>query len=197
MASLLLIAQILGRQNSAARVVFLAAALMLAINPLALKNDWGFQLSFLSTMGLIYLYPFLRCQLQKLRGFSKLGLTDVASATLAAQIFTWPLLVYNVGTVSLVAPLANLLIVPLIPLIMVLGFVLLLVGLVSSGLALILSWPCQLLMSYLITVINWCSQIPFASLKFYFSAWVMFVCYLGLGLWAWRIKKSSHFPFEA
>ena len=47
MAGLLLLAQKLGRLRGAGRAVIFAAVIMLLINPLLIKSDVGFQLSFL------------------------------------------------------------------------------------------------------------------------------------------------------
>ncbi|MCX6790973.1 MAG: ComEC/Rec2 family competence protein [Candidatus Gribaldobacteria bacterium] len=197
MASLLLIAQILGRQNLAQRTIILAAAVMLVFSPLALKSDWGFQLSFLATLGLLYLAPTLIAWLDRVSFFKKLGLSEATGTTLAAQAFTAPLLIYNTGNLSLVAPLANVLIAPIITLTMVLGFALVLTHLVSPVLGWAIAWPCQFLMGYLVSVIDVCSKIPLASLRFHFTGILVLVCYLGLAFWAWKIKQASQFPFRA
>ncbi|MDI6592135.1 MAG: ComEC/Rec2 family competence protein, partial [Patescibacteria group bacterium] len=54
MGGLFLLAQYFGRMAASSRSIVFAAALMLFQNPLLLKLDVGFQLSFLAMMGIIY-----------------------------------------------------------------------------------------------------------------------------------------------
>ncbi len=132
MGSLLLISEILGRQSTSSRVILLAASLMLLLNPFLLLYDVGFQLSFLASMGIIYLKPiieiFLNNILNKLSKNRKEPKTvinkflqgrlkyllAIISVTMTAQIFTTPIMVYNFGNLSLIAPLTNILIVPVV-----------------------------------------------------------------------------------
>ena len=58
MASLFLIAELLGGQRNAGPALCLAAAVMIAFNPLVLW-DVSFQLSVLSMAGIIFVYPLL------------------------------------------------------------------------------------------------------------------------------------------
>jgi len=139
MGGLFLLAQKTGRPKAGSRVIVFAASGMLAINPLLLKLDVGFQLSFLAVMGIIYLMPFFQRWL-KFR---------VLSMTLAAQVFTLPILIYNFGYVSKVAPLTNVLIVPWLPYVMGLGFIFVLAGLIFQPLGWLFSWPVWLLLTYI------------------------------------------------
>jgi len=148
MGGLYLIAQKLGRQSVGVRVVVLAGAVMLAFNPLLLLFDAGFQLSFLAVLGLIFLEPPLTAIIK----------VQVISTTFAAQIATLPLMVYSFGNVSLVAPITNLLVLPIIYWLMVFGFVSCFVGVFWNWLGWILSVPCYILLKYFLWVINFFSQ---------------------------------------
>ena len=155
MGSILIFCQILGRRNAGLRALVMAVAIMLAINPTLLRYSLSFQLSVLATLGLILLSSTMQSKIK----------SEIASATLSAQIFTLPLLVYNFGNVSLVGLFANILIVPLLPVIMVLGIVFLAFGLLNSVLAIIFAWPVGILLSLLVWLINIFSKIPFAALQ--------------------------------
>lgn len=195
MGTLLLIAQILGRQNSAGYALVLAGALMLLLNPLWLKKDLGFQLSFLATMGIVYLMPFFEFYLNKVKIFKLFGLDNLLAMTFSAQIFTLPLSLFSFGYISLISPLTNMLIAGFIGPIMVFGFVFLLAGLISQILGFVFSLPCQLLLNFLLLVVGLCSKIPFASLNFNFSWLLLLVSYLGLGFWVWRLQKTARERF--
>lgn len=128
MGSLLLVANRVGRLNDARNSVVLAGTVMVLLNPLILRHDVGFQLSFASTLGLIFVSPIIE------RYFTRLpavyGLRDTLVATSSAQFFVLPLLIYYFHTISLVALPVNLLILPTIPWAMLLGFITGLAGMI-------------------------------------------------------------------
>lgn len=102
MGILFLTAQHFGRLANGFRALILAATLMLFLNPQLLKADVGFQLSFLATLGLILLQPLFFSLLKRIP--KKLELRYTLSATLAAQVFTLPILIYNFGQIPLIGP---------------------------------------------------------------------------------------------
>ena len=147
MGGLFLFAHYLGRGNLSDRTVVFAASFMLVQNPLLLRLDVGFQLSFLAMMGIIYFLPYLQ------KYFGK-----ILAMTLSAQIFTLPVLIYNFGYISLAAPLSNILIVPLLPFLMGLGFLFVILGAVLQPLGWLFSLPVWLLLTYIIKIVNWLSD---------------------------------------
>jgi len=187
MAGLLLFAQKMGRLRSADRAVVFAATIMLMFNPLLIKSDVGFQLSFMATLSIIYLKPILDQKTEKLP--NPLRIKDIITMTLAAQLGTLPLLIFHFGRLSLISPLANLLIVPLLPGIMIMGMVLVFVGLIWLPLAKIIAWPIWFLLTYLVKVVDYSSSIPLATIEFKsFSIIFLIGYYLVLG---WYILKRN------
>lgn len=178
MAGLLLLAQKIGRLHSADRAVILAATIMLMFNPALLKSDVGFQLSFLATLSIIYLKPILDAWL--VRWPNPARLKDVLTMTLAAQLGVLPVLVFHFGQLSLVSPLANLLIVPFLPLLMIAGIILSLTGLFCLPLAKIIAWPTWLLLTYLVKVIDYLSVLPLAAYQFEKKSWLILPVYYSL-----------------
>jgi competence protein ComEC len=160
MGILYLTAQHFGRISSGERPVVFAATLMLFFNPLLLRYDIGFQLSFLAILGIIYFYQFF---FEKLKKFPKTVREGLAS-TLSAQIFTFPILIYNFGQISLISPLSNVLILPILPAITILGFIFSFFGIIFEPIGYLLSFPCWLLLSYLLKVVDICSKIPYSFL---------------------------------
>jgi competence protein ComEC len=129
MAALWVTARHLGRQATAYVSLCASAIFLTAITPLALW-DVGFQLSFAATLGLVlFTAPLERFSERLLTRVVSperareivYYLNDVLIVTLAAQILTFPLIAFYFGRVSLVAPLANLLILPVQPAIMAWG----------------------------------------------------------------------------
>lgn len=119
MGGLVFSSQILGRQSLALYALSLAGFIMLFISP-SLISDIGFQLSFLSTLGLLYIRPlFGRGRLKIILKKSIIG-EDVAT-TVSAQIATLPILFANFGSYSVISVLVNGLVLWTVPILMVLG----------------------------------------------------------------------------
>ncbi|MDP2664701.1 MAG: ComEC/Rec2 family competence protein [bacterium] len=163
MGGLLLFSEFIGRMNVALRGLVFAAAIMLLLNPWLLKHDPGFQLSFLASLGIIFALPFFTRVLKFLP--ATLSIRENLAVNFSAQLFTLPLLIHNFGYVSLVGVLTNLLLLPVIPLLIGIGFVFLLGGLVSGVLGAMLSFPVQFLMGYYHFIVEFFSSVPFASLS--------------------------------
>ncbi|MFA5746814.1 MAG: ComEC/Rec2 family competence protein [Candidatus Paceibacterota bacterium] len=193
MASLLLSAQFLGRQNMAWRAMILAAAAMLAFNPLLLRYDVGFQLSFLAVAGLIFIEPMLKEKLNFIPDKRFFNLKEMLSQTLSAQIATLPILIYNFGSFSLIAPLANILVLPAIPWLMALGFIFVLAGIVLPALGWLLSWPVSALLIYCTKAVDICASLPFAQLALNISPSWLFLVYILIFIWAARWRRKRRF----
>jgi len=196
MAGILLLAQHLGRMSVAQRAVVFAATFMLFLNPLLLRLDVGFQLSFLAILGMIYLQPFFSDIFKKIPNPKFFPIRTTLSATISAQIFTLPILVYNFGYIPLVSPITNILIVPFLAPITILIFIFGLSGMIFSGFGLILSWPTWLVLSYLVGIIDWFSKITFVSLNLNNVHWAwLLVSYASLGFLVWRIQEKQKLKF--
>ncbi|MEW6610807.1 MAG: ComEC/Rec2 family competence protein [Patescibacteria group bacterium] len=101
--------------------LILVAAFMLAQNPRLLRDDLGFDLSFLATIGILAVSPLVQRRLSFIP--ERWKLRETIAMTLSAQVTTLPLLVGSFDRVSAIAPLANLLLVPWVPFLMALGFI--------------------------------------------------------------------------
>lgn len=194
MGGIYLLAQYFGRQQASLRTLFLTATLMLFKNPLLLKFDISFQLSFLAMLGIIYWMPVFRHYFRKLPNL--LQLKEILAMTLSAQIFTFPILIYNFGYISLLAPLTNVLIVPTLSWIIFFGFIFSIFGLFSTSLGKIFSLPAYFLLSYLVKIVDIFSRIPFSHLTFTNVSWVFLpLSYLILGFLAFYFNKKVTQPF--
>ncbi len=160
MAGLVLLARYLGRPTATVRSLALAGIIMLVHNPLILWYDISFQLSFLATLGLIFIYPLIEEKLSWVTG--KFQLRDHLSATLSAQIAVLPLLVSAMGEVSLVAPLSNVLVLPFIPLGMLFTFLTAVLGFAWLPLAQIGMLPAAGILEYVLWITELLSKLPFA-----------------------------------
>ncbi|MEO7000159.1 MAG: ComEC/Rec2 family competence protein [Ktedonobacterales bacterium] len=179
MGALLALAPALGRVYNVFTALALAVLLMTLYEPL-LIYDAGFQLTALATFGLPLLVPPIRSWL--LRWFGPLWrrtgagtIAELLATTLAAQIATLPVLALTFHEISLIAPLANLLTVPLLAPLLVLGGLLALLATLAGALtgplaavvgvlALLAAWIVWPLLWFVDAVITLCAGLPLAAL---------------------------------
>jgi competence protein ComEC len=113
MAGGLVLARLGGSRAHALSGLLLAVLLMLFAAPPVLW-DVGFQLSALATAGLIWFAAPLEAWLRRWPALVR----EPVALTLAAQLTTLPVILLNFERLSLVAPFANVAVVPLVPLVM-------------------------------------------------------------------------------
>ena len=108
-------------------------------------------------------------------------------STLAAQLAVLPLIVFYFGRLSLVAPFANLAILPLIPLTMSLGFFTGVASLLGDGVGRLTALIGQLPLSYELSVIRWFAGLPAASIEIYgLGPAILVGAYAFIGMLVWR-----------
>lgn len=114
MASVVIIARESGRRGQAAAALSLTCAGLLILDPKTI-TDIGFQLSAAATAGLLAWAAPLRDRLARRLPQQTPGwLLEALAVSLAAQAATLPIVLFHFGRLSLVAPLANLLVAPLV-----------------------------------------------------------------------------------
>ncbi|MFN2169257.1 MAG: ComEC/Rec2 family competence protein, partial [Anaerolineae bacterium] len=167
----------LGRRSTAIVSLFAAGLLMTLLNPLSLW-DVGFQLSFMATLSLILFTPAMTERFERLAARLLPPthaqtvvnlLNDALIVTLSATILTLPLVAHYFGRVSIVSPLANLLVLPVQPYVMIWGGLAVIVGLISDLANLL--WPVARLLALIpwlalhwtVAVVQWLAPLPFAA----------------------------------
>ena len=178
-----------GRQSSVRLTVLWTLFFMLCWNPKYLWYDAGFQLSFLAVLGLIELAPFLDKWFTKVP--KVLGIREALQMTCAAQLSAVPLIVLLFGRLSLIAPIANVLVAPFIPLAMLFGFVGTIISFVIFPLGQLiayLGWGC---LEWIIIVTELMASVPLASVSVpKINTMVILVYYVGLVVFLIRSRKT-------
>jgi competence protein ComEC len=159
--------------------------------------DIGFQLSFMATLGLVlYADPlsqaFQRLIANRLSPVAAQNISRPVSEyflfTLAAQVTSLPVILYHFGRLSLTSLLANPLILPAQPAVMVLGGLSALLGLVwppLGRLAAFLAWPFT---AYTIRMVELLGRIPHGELVLGSASLGIVLLFYGLlfgGAFAW------------
>jgi ComEC/Rec2-related protein len=175
MAAVYFMAPLVRRRSDTASAIALAAIVLLAINPFQL-SDPGFLLSFTVVCGIVMVHSFAAQKISVLRltgraAWSRLGgpaplaafgrtVTLLAVTSLAAWLFSAPLTARFFNTVSPVAPVGNLLIIPLTFLIVLTGCFSLLAATVSVAATVVFNHANRIFVSFLITFIERVGAIP-------------------------------------
>lgn len=195
MGGLLLWAMKNGRLANSRNAVVFAAAAMLFLNPLLLRWDIGFQLSFLATLGIIYFYPFFEKRLDK---DSKIfWVWEILFLSLSAQIFVLPIILHNFHNLSLVSLLANVLVLPIIPFTMLLGFLTAVFGFVLAPLAAVFAWLAFLPLKYETLIINFLGNLRYSSLEIENFGVFAAVVWYGVLFGIIYLKKRNKFPLSS
>lgn len=172
MGTLILLARREGRAYHVHNAIILAAVVMIYFNPLILRNDIGFQLSFAATMGIVFLGPKLERYLEKVPEFFNLKETLVMS--ISAQIMVLPLILHYFENLSIVSLPANLLVLPSIPYTMLLGFMTGMAGMIWPFLGQLIGYFAWLLSIVEIKIVRALAQPSFAAITISFN-WTLVV----------------------
>jgi len=197
MAILLLITRLTHRLYNSSFALIFAVLLMVFLNPRILINDLGFQLSVLATLGIVYLYPLFEKWpfWQKDIFKSQLAfLKETMLLSFSALVFVAPWIIYKTQMFSLVTPLTNLLIVPLVPIIMVLGFLVAFLSFIFFPLAFLVGFCLNLLLSYILQIIALFSQWRLAEVLLpHLDAFWLVIYYSLLIYYIYKINKRIIF----
>lgn len=192
-AGLSLAAWYYGRKIHPFVLLPLAASITLLVNPSYGWNDLGWQLSFAAFTGVIVLAPLLQ---RYFFGDKEPGtIRQILGETVSAQLMTLPLLLVAFGVMSNVAIIANLLVLPLVPLAMLLTF---LVGLLSS-VSLLGEFVAMLttsLLKYMTFVADWLAGQSWAQTEVNFGWWAVLGFYTLMAVAVWWMQRQTKFELR-
>ena len=163
MGVLVLIAFAFNKQYEALRALYAVGMLFVIIHPYALLYDTSLHLSFLATLGLLLLAPTVERHLHRVP--DTFQLRGILAATVTAQCAVLPYLAIVMGQVSVLGLFANIVVLPIVPIVMLLGFITGLLGLVPwfAVIATVFGYVTYVLLAYILAVAQWVAHLPFAS----------------------------------
>ncbi|MFS8130905.1 MAG: ComEC/Rec2 family competence protein [Candidatus Dojkabacteria bacterium] len=154
-------ASLLGRKVNFLYLISITLMIFLLDYPLSWTNV-SLQLSFGSLLGLFFLSGSFSSFFRKLKVPE--SFIEPLSASIAAIVGTLPFTLNTFGTLSVVAPLVNVIVLPLVPLVMLLGFIGEVLGLLNlSELSSLLFKICEVFLKIMTSVIQYFSKLPFAN----------------------------------
>lgn len=160
MGFLVVLEKWISRKAYLRNVMLLTAAIMLAFTPGLLLYDVGFQLSFVATIAILSLTKPISVRLDFVP--DTLGMREAFAGSIGAIMLTLPIVLWHFGAVSLIAPFANLLVLPLVPYAMASTAIALIVGFTSGPIGTLVGLPAWGLSYLMLRVIEWFGSIPFA-----------------------------------
>lgn len=200
MGSVGLVGGLIGRRQVGMNSLVFTAAVMTALTP-ALLWDASFQLSFCATMGLVLLADPISTWFETIveKYTPKLQHSIITKAvseyllfTLAAQLTTLPVLAFHFRQFPLVGLLANPLILPPQPLVMILGGIMLIFSLIWFPLGQIFAWLAWPVTAYTIQMAGWLSKLGGQPIGLQaFNPLSLVVFYLLILLLVYRVRVSA------
>lgn len=169
MGVVMLTGRILRRETDTLTSISFAAMLLLLYNPYNLF-DIGFQLSFAATLSLVLFYKSISDQIKSVLERINLSyipdiLTDNVAITLAAQIGVLPITVLYFNKISTFSVITNLLVVPLLQTITILGFIMVIISFISLFFFQLVANINCILLSFILLVTKVNSGLPFSVVR--------------------------------
>lgn len=176
----------------------IAAAVTVALQPSYVWGDMGWQLSFSAFAGVMIVAPLLQAYFF---GNKEPGIfRQILGETIAAHFVTVPIIALSFGTMSNVAIIANLLVVPLVPLAMLSVFITGLGVIFSLPFIGIIATPTTWLLTYMVQVATTVADLDWAQTTLDQVGW-WWLGYLALLVfactWMWRKTRYNFRQGEA
>lgn len=189
MAVMEVLAKILHRKSDIYTNLSISTFIILAINPYYIL-DIGFELSFMATIGIIFLHPKLLKNLKKIFKIKEenkaekylikksktskekikeciksllINIIECSSISISANILIMPILISNFNTLSLTFWISNILVSPLIGPIIFIGYISYFVSFISEPISKLISIPLNSLINLLILITKEIAKNPLSS----------------------------------
>ena len=150
MASIAVVSRLYGSLMLPMTMLALAVVAMVVHQPLIVAYDPSFQLSVLATVGIIVVTPIIEPYFGKIPNIG--ALREIVVTTLATQLTVIPWIVFLMGEFSIVSPLANVLVLPIIPWAMAGSFLIYVLSPLSMLFTKLLSYVTFLLLDHVFVI---------------------------------------------
>lgn len=198
MAVVVLVGQIIMRETEIYTSIAFAAIVLLLYNPGSLFSI-GFQLSFAATISLVLFYKNIKNMIDF--SFIPEFLVDVLASTLAAQVGVLPITVFYFNKISIVSILSNLIVLPVVEFITILGALMAVLGQVHIGLSILLGYCNNALLSFVLFATKVTAELPYSVVTVSTpSVILIIVYYIAVIYYLWykpKHKVKLHFKYYA
>lgn len=175
MSIIVLISKIIHRKADFVNTILIALFISLINNPYSIK-DVGLELSYLGTIGIVYFAPIIEKQIIKHK-FNK-KIVKIVSVPISAQILILPIMIINFHTISFNFLCANIIAMPILGAIIILGFITIIISFVSMWLAKIVGTILNVILESIITITKLFGSLSFSNIYVRTpSFWSIFIFY--------------------
>lgn len=191
-AGLSLVAWYYGRRFHPLVLLPLAMAITLLVQPSYGWGDLGWQLSFAAFAGVMISAPLVQAYFYGDK--AERPIRRILIETISAQVWTLPILLLAFGQVSVIAPIANLLILPFVPLAMLLTFIAGVGGLLVPSIANVMGLPAELILTYMTATIEYVGSLSWALQDIQITlpvALLLYAAIAGFSIYMWHKTRLA------
>lgn len=173
MGIIMLLSKVVYRKNDIINSIAISLIIILIYNPFSIR-DIGLQLSYLGTLGIVFLNKPISTFLSK---YINKKIAAMLAVTLSAEIMIFPIAVLNFNTISTMFLISNIVAVPLSGAIILYGYVNIFVGMISFKIGKSIAIILNELVKILIYVAKYTAKIPFSSITVTTPSIITVICY--------------------
>ena len=162
MVEIMLLGLLFEREKEVYTSLALAAFIILLFNPKYLF-DVGFQLSFAATVSLVYIAPVLA---EKMKSRLPRSVASMISVAVAPVLISIPITLFHFNQASLIGVLTNMILLPWVGLLVVLGFVATVLGALCLPIGELINSANLILLWLAHFIITRLAELPFAQVNF-------------------------------
>ena len=162
MAILMLIADLSHRKSDVYNNLAISALILLIINPYSIL-DIGFQLSYMGTIGIVFLHDkisnFIKTENKILKYF-----LEMIYVTTCANVAIIPIMMFHFNTISLTFYFSNILAGPILGIIVIIGFIMFFLSLIFIPLATPIAFILNVMLKFIIKIAEITASIPLSKI---------------------------------
>ena len=189
MSFIALLALLIGRDYRARQALIISLIGIILYQPSSLLYDVSLHLSFLATAGIVYMSESIK---KNLTIISSVTYKEIIVTTLCAYVATLPYVMYTFGTISLYALFANIVVLPLVPVMMLITFLVVVTATLATFLAYGFGYVTTILGEGIIYLTEMIQILPFASLQVSLSRKGMLLLYAMLAVLFFYIARRRN-----
>ena len=162
MAILMLIADLLYRKSDVYNNLAISALILLIINPYT-ALDIGFQLSYMGTIGIVFLHDKVSNIIKTNNKIIKYFL-EMIYVTTCANIAIIPIMMFHFNTLSLTFYFSNVLAGPILGVVVIVGFIMFFISLIFNPIAIVIAFVLNLMLKFIIKIAEITASMPFSKI---------------------------------
>ena len=179
MAILMLIAELLYRKSDVYNNLAISALILLIINPYSLL-DIGFQLSYMGTIGIVFLHD-------KIGNFIKINnkivkyFFEMIAVTTCANLAIIPIMMFHFNTISLTFYFSNIIVGPILGIVVIIGFIMFFISLIFTPISSLIAIVLNLMLIFIIKIAEITANMPFSKITiitpsfFFIIVWYLII----------------------